>query len=187
MLEIYLNSFLLGIGLAMDACAISMANGMKEPKMKITKISLIAIMFGFFQGAMPLIGYFIGHAILTYIEKYIPWIALVLLAILGSKMIYEGIKNKEEEKLNELTIITLFVQSIATSIDALSVGFTFADYSIKEALLSSLIIALVTFIICFASVFIGKKFGDKLGKKAIILGGIILIAIGIEIFVTNLI
>lgn len=187
MIEIYLNSFLLGIGLAMDASAISMANGLKEPKMKIGKIILIAIMFGVFQGVMPLIGYLIGHAILTYIEKYIPWIALILLAFLGSKMIYEGIKNKEETKQNELTIVTLFVQSIATSIDALSVGFTFADYSIEEALLSSLIIALVTFIICFVSIFIGKKFGDKLGQKAIILGGIILIAIGIEIFVTNLI
>lgn len=184
----YAQSILLGVGLAMDACAVSMANGLKEPKMKINKIILIAFFFGFFQAAMPLIGYFVGHAVLDYIEKFIPWIALILLTFVGGKMLIEGIKHDEEEiDDKKLTIATLFVQAIATSIDALSVGFTIADYSILEAFVCATIIAIVTFGISFAAVFIGKKFGTKLGNKAEILGGIILIVIGLEICISGLI
>lgn len=186
MLMFFFNSFLLGAALAMDACAVSMADGLNEPNMKVYKVTLIAFMFGFFQALMPLIGYFIGHAVLTHIETFIPYIALVLLLFLGCKMIVEGVKNKDEkEEIAKLTFLTLIFQSIATSIDALSVGFTFADYTINEALLCALIIAIVTFIICFAAVYIGKKFGDKLGNKAIIFGGILLIGIGLEIFITS--
>ena len=188
-MEFYLKSILLGIGLAMDACAVSMANGMREPKMKINKIILIAFMFGLFQGLMPLIGYFIGHAILSIIEKFIPWIALLLLGFIGGKMVYEGLKKEKEneEKIVKLTFISLFIQSIATSIDALSVGFTFADYVLSDAIICSSIIMVVTALISFIAVIIGKKFGDALGKKAEILGGIILILIGIEIFITGII
>ncbi len=186
MLMFLFNSFLLGAALAMDACAVSMADGLNEPNMKVYKVTFIAFMFGFFQALMPLIGYFIGHAVLSYIETFIPYIGLVLMLLLGCKMIFEGVKNKdEEEKITNLTFLTLIVQSIATSIDALSVGFTFADYSISKAVLCALIIAIVTFIICFAAVYIGKKFGDKLGNKAIIFGGILLIGIGLKIFITS--
>lgn len=187
MIKIIITSILLGVGLAMDACAVSMANGLKEPKMKINKIILIAFMFAFFQALMPLIGYFIGSALLAKIEWIIPWVALVLLSFIGGKMLYEGIKNKDEEDDDKaLTFKVLIVQAIATSIDALSVGFTISNYKVFEALICCGIVAIVTFIICVAAVFIGKKFGTKLGNKAEILGGIILIGIGLEIFITGL-
>lgn len=182
------TSALLGIGLAMDACSVSMANGLKEPNMKVNKVILISFMFALFQALMPLIGYFIGSALLTYIEKYIPWIALILLGFVGGKMFIEGLKHKDEEVDEKpLTFVLLLVQAIATSIDALSVGFSIADYKVHEALLSALIIAIVTFVICIAGVYVGKKFGTALGSKAEMIGGIILIIIGLEIFMTGII
>ena len=180
------TSIFLGIGLAMDACSVSMANGLNEPKMKLGKVLLISIMFGFFQAAMPLLGYFVGSAVLQYIEKFIPWIALGLLLFVGGKMIIDGIKGEEEEEAKALTFKVLIVQAIATSIDALSVGFTIADYTIIQALVCTMIIAVVTFGICVGGVYIGKKFGTKLGSKAVILGGIILICIGLEIFISGM-
>jgi len=188
MTQIIITSILLGCGLAMDACAVSMANGLKEPKMKFNKIALIAFMFAFFQAAMPLIGYFVGSALLSKIEWIIPWVALVLLSFVGGKMLYEGIKHKdeaEEDDNKSLTFKALIIQAIATSIDALSVGFTISNYTILQAFICCAIVAVVTFIICVAAVFIGKKFGTKLGNKAEILGGIILIGIGLEIFITG--
>lgn len=189
MIKIIITSFFLGIGLAMDACAVSMANGLNEPKMKLRKIILIAFMFGLFQALMPFIGYLVGSAFLTKISGIIPYVALILLGIVGGKMLFEGIDSKDEiddeSKSKELTFKVLIIQAIATSIDALSVGFTISDYKMIDALISVTIIAIVTFIICVFAVFIGKKFGTKLGKKAEILGGIILIAIGIEIFVSG--
>ena len=194
MAELIVTSILLGIALAMDACAVSMANGLNEPKMKMKKIILVAFMFGFFQAMMPLIGYFIGHAFISYIEKFIPWIALILLGFLGGKAIIECIieikkgddDSNHEEKIKSLTFKMLIVQAIATSIDALSVGFTIADYTITNAFIAALIIAIVTFVISFVAVHIGKKFGDKLGNKAELLGGIILVAIGLEIFIKGI-
>ncbi len=184
----FVKSIFLGVALAMDACAVSMTNGLEEPKMRFPKVLFIALMFGIFQGGMPLIGYFVGHAVLKYIEMFIPWIALVLLLFLGIKMIIDGIKKKEEtEELKKLTFLTIFIQAIATSIDALSVGFTFADYTNTMALVCVFIVAIVTTFICIVAVYIGKKFGSKLENKAVILGGIILIAIGLEIFISGMI
>lgn len=182
-----LNSVILGVGLAMDACAVSMANGLKEPKMKVRKAALIALAFGLFQFALPMIGWvcvhFVAEEFATF-NKAVPYIALALLAFVGGKMIFEGCRCKEEEKNDKtLTFRGLMTQAVATSIDALSVGFTIADQKTEEALLSAGIIGVTTFAISFASVFVGKKFGDKLGNKAEILGGCILIAIGIKIFV----
>ena len=185
-LKFFLTSSFLGVGLAMDASAVSMANGLKDPKMKINKVLLIAFMFAFFQALMPLIGYLVGHAVLELIEPFIPWIALLLLSFVGGKMLYEGMKNEGDEEVKSLIFQALIIQAIAISIDALSVGFTFAGYEIIEALVACGLIALVTFSICILSVFIGQKFGDKLGNKAEILGGIILIAIGLEIFITGI-
>lgn len=261
MFKFLITSVMLGIGLSMDACAVSMTNGFSEPKMKTKKILLIAGMFGFFQGAMPLIGYFIGYSVIEYIEKYIPWIALILLGYIGGKMLIEALKenkknnamqvqtseNKNNEvsgeiesedlsenatdvanlmsedyeismtatesgkkpektettsktdrnvdaranasgsKRQELTFKALFVQAIATSIDALSVGLTIADYTISNAIICACIIALCTFVISFVAVHLGKKFGTKLEGKAEIIGGIILILIGLEIFLTGII
>lgn len=187
----FLKSALLGIGLAMDACAVSMANAMNELQMKKRKMFLVAGMFGVFQGIMPLAGYFVGHAILSVIEKFIPWIALVLLGFIGSKMIVEGIKDRKNEKeevhAKTLTFAGLMVQAVATSIDALSVGFTIANYSILMALVCVLVIAVITFVISFVGIILGKKFGIKLGNKAELIGGIILVLIGLEIFITGII
>ncbi|MBR5250508.1 MAG: manganese efflux pump [Clostridia bacterium] len=185
-----LNSLLLGLGLTMDAFSVSLANGLNEKDMKKRKAFGIAGTFAFFQGLMPMIGWICVHTILQYFtafQKFIPWIALGLLAFIGIKMIIDGAKNKEEEQTAKVGFWGLIVQGIATSIDALSVGFTIAEYDVWSALVAVLIIALVTFVACVIGVFLGKKFGTKFAGKANILGGIILIAIGIEIFVTGLI
>ena len=186
----FFNNILLGIGLAMDAFSVSLANGLNEPKMKKSKITGVAGLFALFQGLMPLIGWICVHTIVQYFswfEKLLPWIALILLCYIGGKMLYDSIKNKEgeETKLRSVGLTALLVQGVATSIDALSVGFTIADYSLTLAVLAVLIIAIVTFFICFAGILIGKKFGTKLAGKAGILGGVILIFIGLEIFITS--
>lgn len=186
----FTNSLLLGAGLAMDAFSVSLANGLNDPKMKKTRMLLIAGVFAFFQTLMPLTGWFCVHTIAQYFsafQKLIPWIALVLLCFIGGKMLKEGIQNKEEEtEKKALTLPLLLVQGVATSIDALSVGFTIADYNFSQALASTLIIGAITFAICTAGIIIGKKFGTKLSNKASIFGGVILIVIGIEIFVTGI-
>ncbi len=183
------NSILLGAGLAMDAFSVSLANGLNDNRMKKGKVFTVAGVFGAFQMAMPLIGWFCVHTIAQYFnafQKLIPWIALILLVFIGGKMLMEGIKNKEEETESKaLTLPLLLVQGVATSIDALSVGFTISDYNFYQALGSTAIIGLVTFFICFAGILIGKKFGTKLSGKASILGGVILIFIGLEIFITG--
>jgi putative Mn2+ efflux pump MntP len=187
----YINSILLGIGLAMDAFSVSLADGLSEPKMKNSKMSFIAGLFAFFQALMPMIGWICVHTVVKYFEKlqiFIPFIALALLSYIGIKMLIDGIKNKEcENGCCKLCMKTLLIQALATSIDALSVGFTIASHSLTEAIVSVLIIGTVTFMICMAGIFIGKKFGTALSGKASIFGGVILIAIGLEIFITGII
>ena len=186
-----INSIFLGVGLAMDAFSVSLANGLNEPLMKKKKMCGIAGVFAVFQGLMPMLGWICVHTIVKYFESfegYIPWIALVLLLFIGGKMLIEGIKSKDEdEEKSKVGLGALLIQGIATSIDALSVGFTIAEYDLPMALLCALIIALVTFVICIFGLFIGKKFGTKLSNKATIFGGIILIIIGMEIFITGII
>lgn len=185
----FVNSTLLGIGLAMDAFSVSLANGLNEPDMKKPKMCGVAGVFAFFQAAMPMIGWICVHTIVKYFEafeKFIPWIALALLLFIGGKMLIEGIKNNGGE--NEKTKVgaaALLIQGIATSIDALSVGFTIAEYGLLMAVVCSLIIAAVTFAISMAGLILGRKFGTKFENKATIIGGVILILIGIEIFVTG--
>ena len=181
------NSVLFGVGLAMDAFSVSLANGLREPDMPATRGLLIAGTFGLFQTAMPLLGWFCVHSIaeaFQAFQRFIPWIALALLVFIGVKMILEGIRGSEEA--GSLKGVALFVQGIATSIDALSVGFTIAEYSFVFALTESLIIGLVTFGLCVIAVRLGGKIGARLSGKAPIVGGIILILIGIEIFVTGI-
>ena len=188
-LTFFVNSILLGIGLAMDAFSVSLANGLNEPKMKGGRVCGIAGIFSLFQFAMPMIGWICVSTIAQYFaifEKCIPWIALILLGFIGGKMLIEGIKGgDEEEEKPAVGLKGLIVQGIATSIDALSVGFTISGHNFIQALVACLLIGVVTFFICFAGILIGKKAGTKLAGKAGILGGIILILIGIEIFVTN--
>ena len=184
----FFNSILLGVGLAMDAFSVSMANGLNEPHMKQKRMSVIAGVFAFFQFLMPMIGWICVHTIVQYFqmfEKFIPWIALFLLLYIGGSMLIEGIKGEEEEELKGVGFKALMVQGVATSIDALSVGFTIADYNFFMAFVCSVIIAIVTFFICMGGLQIGKTVGTKLSNKAAILGGVILIFIGIEIFVTG--
>lgn len=183
----FINSILLGVGLAMDAFSVSLANGLNEPEMKPGRMSLIAGVFAIFQAAMPMIGWTCVHTVAQYFEafeKMIPWIALILLLYIGGKMLIEGIKgNDDDAGIDNLGFTALIIQGVATSIDALSVGFTISDYNFIMALICSLIIALVTYVICMTGLKIGKKVGTKLAGKANILGGVILIGIGIEIFV----
>ena len=186
----FLNSALLGIGLAMDAFSVSLANGLAEPEMKRGKHVLIPGTFAFFQFLMPMLGWVCVHFAaerFKAFEKAIPYIALALLLFIGGKMLFEGIKNRNsEEPAAKVTLWQLFVQGIATSIDALSVGFTIAEYDAAHALAASAVIAAVTFGICFAGLFIGRKFGTKLAGKATIVGGAILIIIGLEIFIKGI-
>ncbi len=185
----FFNSVLLGVGLAMDAFSVSLANGLNEPGMKKSKMCGVALVFAFFQALMPMLGWVCVHTIVQYFrtfEKFIPWIALILLVFIGGKMLLEGIRNKEEEEeVAGVGMTALLVQGVATSIDALSVGFTISEYGLAMALVCALIIAVVTFFICMAGIAIGKKVGTKFAGKAAILGGAILIFIGIEIFVTG--
>ena len=187
-LKFIITSLLLGIGLAMDAFSVSVANGLNEPFMRKRKMLTINVVFAFFQFIMPLIGWFCVSTIVNYFkvfQPFIPYIALGLLAFIGGKMIIDGINCSGEDDCTAVGIAGLLVQGVATSIDALSVGFTIADYNFAEALLACLIIGAVTFIICLAGVVIGKKVGNTFSSKASVLGGIILVLIGIEIFVTG--
>ncbi len=186
----FFNSILLGMGLAMDAFSVSLANGLNEPRMKTGKMCGVAGVFSLFQFAMPLIGWICVSTVCQYFrifERCIPWIALILLLFIGGKMLVEGLKNKGEEEPQPVHGIgALLLQGIATSIDALSVGFTIAEYDFVQALAASLVIGIVTFAVCFTGIFIGKKAGTRLAGKAGILGGVILIFIGLEIFITGL-
>lgn len=186
----FFNSILLGVGLAMDAFSVSLANGLNEPKMTRRKMGLVAFVFAFFQALMPMIGFLCVHEFVErfrQFEKYIPYIALVLLCYIGGSMLWSALKHKEDDdKVAKLTFVSLLVQGVATSIDALSVGFTIAHYDVYMALTAALIIALVTFVICMAGLVVGKRFGTRYKGKAEILGGVILILIGIEIFMSGI-
>lgn len=185
----FFTSILLGVGLAMDAFSVSLANGLNEPSMKKHKMCGVAGIFATFQFAMPMIGWICVSTIAQLFgsfEKCIPWIALALLGYIGGKMLYEGIKNKDTDDDKRVAGFgALLIQGVATSIDALSVGFTISDYNWLEALFACLLIGVVTFFICFAGLAIGKKAGTKLAGKAGIFGGAILIFIGLEIFITS--
>lgn len=184
--EFFFRTILLSVGLAMDACVICMGNGLNNADLSKQKLILMAFVFSFFQAVMPIIGFFIGYAILGIIKDYIPYIALFLLTIIGYKMIIEGIKKEENPTIQTQSIITfpkLILQAIATSIDALSIGITFANYSALLMIISVIFIMLVTLFMCIVGFLLGKKFGKILGSKSEILGGVVLIIIGLEIFV----
>ena len=188
----FLYAIGLGVSLAMDAFSVSLANGLSEPRMRASKATLIAGMFALFQALMPLLGWVCLHTVVSLfsaLEKIIPWVSLLILGFIGGKMIYDCVQSKDcEEESHTTTRLAfgaLIVQAIATSIDALTAGLAFADYNFLQALTSAVIIALITFIICLAGVIIGKKSGTCLSSKAGLIGGVILIAIGIEIFVSG--
>lgn len=190
MIALVITAIGLGFGLAMDAFSVSLANGLHEPKMKLPRMLVIAGTFAIFQGAMPMLGWVCVHTVLEYFSilgSFIPWIAFGLLGYIGGKMIYDGIKGDCEDGDCEgrLGFGMLMVQGIATSIDALSVGFAIANNTLFEALISVAIISVLTLGICLAGLIIGKIFGSKLAGKASVFGGVILVAIGLEILITS--
>ncbi len=189
--QFFFNSILLGIGLAMDAFSVSLANGLNEPKMPTQKMCGVAGVFSFFQYLMPMLGWICVHTIaekFKAFEKCIPFIALILLLFIGGKMVLEGMRVKQDgEEQSAVGIGGLMIQGVATSIDALSVGFTIAEYDLTKALICGAVIAAVTFLICVTGVALGKRFGTGLSDKASVLGGAILIFIGIEIFISGII
>ncbi len=194
MWQLVVVSLGLGVGLAMDACAVSMSNGMNDPRMKPGKVLLIAGIFGLFQGIMPMAGWLCVTLIVEQFSKFQPWIpyiALLLLLIIGGKMIFDGAKKKDNNSapVKKLTISVLLVQALATSIDALSTGFSLVNIAGAvwwKALLSASVIAVVTFGLSVGGVYLGKRFGMRLGDKAQLVGGCVLIAIGLEIFITGI-
>ena len=175
----------------MDAFSVSLANGLGAPKMSQRMRLSIPLTFAAFQFLMPMIGWILVRSVaenFVFFQQAIPWIALVLLLFIGAKMLIEGLRGGgNDEKTIILKPASLLLQGIATSIDALSVGFTIAEYNAGMALSASLIIGGITFVICFIGLFIGSRIGTRLAGKASILGGVILIAIGIEIFVKGII
>ena len=173
----------------MDAFSVSLANGLNEPAMRGRKMACVAGVYAVFQFLMPLAGWLCVHTIVkafSSLARFVPWIALLLLAWIGGKMLFEGIRGDGEEASSILTPGVLVVQGIATSIDALSVGFTIAEYDAGMALEASLIIGGITFFICLAGLRLGRAFGTRLSGRASILGGVILIAIGVEIFIKGI-
>ena len=186
----FVNSILLGVGLAMDAFSVSVANGLNEPRMRLGRMSLIAGISAIFQWLMPMVGWICVHTIVQYFsafEKAIPWIALVLLLFIGGKMVLEALRHHDEGEAETVGVGAgaLLMQGVATSIDALSVGFTIASYNMMMAFVCAVLIAIVTFFICMGGLKIGKTVGDKFSSKAAIFGGVILIFIGIEIWVSG--
>jgi putative Mn2+ efflux pump MntP len=178
---------LLAIGLSMDAAAVSISNSLCIRKINLKNILQMAIMFALFQGIMPLIGYYAASYFADIINQFDHWIAFILLTVIGGKMIYEAVTAGEAQdcSLFSLTFKLLFVQAIATSIDALAVGVSFSALSV-DIIFAISIISTVTFISCTIAILVAKRFGNLLGKRADIVGGIILIAIGLKIFIEHI-
>ena len=191
-LMFFLNSAALGLGLAMDAFSVSLANGLHEPKMSRGRACAMAGVYALFQYAMPMIGWVcvrtVAEAFASF-RRWIPWIALALLCYIGGKMLLEAQRERktppEERSERRLGVKDLLIQGVATSIDALSVGFTLADYRFPMANLAGVIIGGVTFAVCLVGLFLGRKAGTRLSWKASVLGGVILIAIGLEIVIKS--
>lgn len=181
----FIEILVLSLGLAMDATAVSMTDGLSNRKIKISKTLLIGFVFGFFQAMMPLLGFLFGNLFAELIESLDHWIALLLLGYLGGKMLYEGLKKGTEEEVKELNIKTLLVQGVATSIDAFAVGISFATLHVN-IVLAVCLIGIITMVLSIIGVWIGKKFGDLLNNKATILGGLILVGMGIKIFIEHM-
>lgn len=181
--------FLIALGLSMDAFAVAVTNGMCIKRLRRREAFLIAAAFGVFQGLMPTIGYALGFAFTEYIKSVDHYIALVLLGIIGGKMLYEGITSHDSEKNcriePKLTLAVLLMQAVATSIDALAVGVSFAAMEVN-IVTAALFIACITGICSFVGVYIGKRFGNIINNKAEILGGVVLILIGLKIFIEHM-
>lgn len=176
---------LTAIALAMDAFAVSICKGLATKKLSFKEPILCGTWFGVFQGVMPLIGFLVASLFAEYVKAFDHWIAFILLAFLGGKMIYEAIKGDENDNNSSFAFKIMIVLAIATSIDALAVGITFAFLKVNIWLAISLI-GLITFALSVLGTLIGNKIGNKLGNKAEIIGGIVLILIGLKILIEHL-
>ena len=189
-LSFFLQNVLLGFGLAMDSFSVSIADTLSEPDMTRKKGLCIAGTFGFCQAAFPLIGWFFVRFLLNifiFLEKLIPWAALILLAYIGGNMIREGLSGDDSPEVidHPVSAAQLALQGVATAIDALSVGLTIAEYTFMTALISAIIVGIVTFLVCIVGLRIGKKLGESIGGRASVLGGCILILIGIKVLLDH--
>ena len=180
-----LSIFVLSVGLAMDAFAAAICQGLSMIKVKLKHNIVIALMFGLFQGGMPLIGYILGLQFEQYITSIDHWIAFCLLGLIGFNMLKEGFSFEKEELSGDLSFKEMFPYALATSIDALAVGITFAFLNVN-IWIAITFIGIITFIISMVGVKIGNVFGDKYEKKAEFIGGIILILLGIKILLEHL-
>jgi manganese efflux pump family protein len=192
----FLDALILGISMAVDCMCVGASDGISESGMKKRKMFLIALIFGFMQGAMPTIGYFVGYLIKDYVSKYIPWIAFAILMFLGIKTIIECIidikKDKKEKEKNPdyvpekkvIKISDILLQGVATSIDALTIGFIYIDKEISVALITFLIIGVITFALSLLTIFLGKKIGSVLQKVAPFIAGGIFILMAIKFLVS---
>ena len=181
----FIEIIVLSLGLAMDATAVSLTDGLSDRKIKISKALLVGLTFGFFQAMMPLLGFLFGNLFAELIETLDHWIALVLLGYLGGKMLYDGFKKGEEEEIKKLNFKNLLIQGVTTSIDAFAVGISFATLHV-DITLAVCSIGIITMVLSTIGVLIGKKFGDLLNNKATILGGLILVGMGIKIFIEHM-
>ena len=181
-----LSLILLSLSLAMDAFSVSLCKGLKMKTNLFKNALIIGLFFGVFQAVMPVIGWLLGRSIIEYIDQFDHFIAFGILFIIGGKMIIDAIKGEDDKTTDTLNIKELVVLAVATSIDALAVGFTFAfDVNVNIAFYAA-IIGLITFAVCVGGVFLGSVFGNKFGKPATIAGGIVLILIGLKILLEGL-
>ena len=179
-----LDIFLIGVGLSMDAFAVSICKGLSVKKLKFKNLLICGIYFGVFQALMPVIGYFLGSAFASMVDSIDHWIAFILLAIIGGNMIKEAFES--EEANDDFSFPTMFMLAVATSIDALAVGVTFSFMKV-HIVSAVMIIGVTTFVLSMIGVWIGHQFGARYRAKAQIAGGIILIIIGLRILITDLI
>ena len=177
--------FLIAVGLSMAAFAVSVCKGLAMPKCTFKKAAIVGLWFGGFQALMPAIGYILGAQFQEAIASIDHWIAFVLLALIGGNMIHEALDNDEEEADASLDVKPMFLLAVATSIDALAIGITFAFLKVN-IIPAVCFIGIVTFIISFAGVKIGNVFGARYKNKAEIVGGVILILLGLKILLEHL-
>ncbi len=175
----------IGIGLAMDAFAVSVCKGLSMKSIRLKKMLIIALYFGLFQALMPVVGYFLGSTFSVFVQKVDHWIAFLLLALIGSNMIKESFDDELEKRNDKVDVKTMLLLAIATSIDALAVGITFAFFEV-HLLLAITIIGIITFVLSILGVLLGNRFGDFFQNKAELTGGIILILIGLKILLEHL-
>ena len=180
-----LEIFLIAVGLAMDAFAVSICKGLSMKKIDIKKMCIIGLYFGIFQAGMPVIGYFLGKGFESFVTQIDHWIAFTLLSFIGINMIREALSKKEEETSDDLSFKTMIILSIATSIDALAIGITFVFIRAK-VIFAAAIIGFIAFAFSIIGVKLGNRFGDKYEKKAQIIGGLILILMGVKILLEHI-